>query len=73
MTTPEFVKLLWDIAPWLVPPFLLVVGLHTGYWVSGREHRELREDRDHERQKREEAEAALMEVERQRRTTRSRV
>jgi hypothetical protein len=50
----------------------LVVGLHTGYWVSGREHRELREDRDHERLKREEAEAALMELEHQRRQPRSR-
>jgi hypothetical protein len=72
VTTAELLKLLWDLAPWLVPPFLLVVGLHTGYWVSGREHRELREDRDHERLKREEAEAALMELEHQRRQPRSR-
>jgi hypothetical protein len=72
VTTAELVKLLWDVAPWLVPPFLLVVGLHTGYWVSGREFRELREDRDHERLKREEAETALMELEHQRRQPRSR-
>jgi hypothetical protein len=59
VTVAEVIKLLWDIAPWLVPPFVLALGLHYGYWVSGREHNELREDRDYERSKRQEAETAL--------------
>lgn len=72
MTTAEIIQWVSTVAPWLVPTIVVVVLLHRGYWVSGREHRELREDRDHERLKREEAEAALMEVEHQRRQPKSR-